>query len=63
MMQPHVVTRPRLLNQKQAAERLDTSVQTVRRLEREGRLQVLRLGTRCVKIREDVIDRILDHGL
>jgi predicted site-specific integrase-resolvase len=48
----------RLVRRKRAAETLDTSITMLKRLEREGRLTVVRLGARDVFYPAEQIDAL-----
>jgi excisionase family DNA binding protein len=52
----------RLITLKRAAEQLQVSERFLRRLERSGRLKVVRIG-RAVRIREEDLERLCREGL
>lgn len=57
------MTTPKLINAKQVAERLGISTASVYQMSYLGRLPgKVKIGTR-VRWREDVIDKIVEHGL
>jgi excisionase family DNA binding protein len=51
-----------LLTYREAADRLNVSLSTARRLGRSGQLSVVRLGPQTHRIRASSLERLIEHA-
>ena len=61
-MQSRISTVNQLLNRETAAAKLGVSTRTIVRYERAGRIQPIRLTSRCIRYRDADIEKLIEQS-